>query len=321
MNFRVGQKVRLLHESGTGIITALLDKHTVEVDMGDDFPIDVAVDEIIPIDSSETAYLGKDKEQDERINQKLQKTVRQLGTSIMDLSLVVIPEDEYRYSLNLVNPEAVDILFTCYTKSGKRFEGIASGSIQSGELFKLMTIDKSELNKIKSIYFQALQFLPGKGFPHAPLQRELPWDKSRLMQPTKYFKLMSKDGWAFSIREDKQFKDVNTIDNQEFVKIKKADEAKPRQEGEVDLHIEELVKKPHLLKPSEMMKTQLEQLKESLDKAILENYASLVVIHGVGAGKLKKEVHKLVKTVTAVREIQQADLKKYGNGATKIIFH
>lgn len=320
MNFRVGQKVRLLHDSGTGIITALIDKRTVEVDMGDDFPIDVDVDEVIPIDSTETAYLGKEKEQDEKIAKKLENTVQQLGMSILDLSMVVVSEDEHRYSLSLVNPEPVDILFTCYLKSGKRFEGIAAGSLQSGELFHLMTIDKAELNKIKAIYFQALQFLPGKGFPHAPLQRELPWDKGRLMQPTKYFKILKKEGWAFSIREDRQFKDVSAIEKQEFIKIRKADEAKPRKEEEVDLHIEELVKKPHLLKPSEMMKIQLEHFQAALDKAILENYASLVVIHGVGEGKLKKEVHKLVKSVKAIKEVQQADLKKYGNGATKIIF-
>ncbi|MCI4668168.1 MAG: DUF2027 domain-containing protein [Bacteroidia bacterium] len=321
MNYRVGQRVRLLHESGTGIITNLIDKHTVEVDMGDDFPIDVAVDEIIPIDSTETAYLGKDAEQDEKITKKLKDTVQQLGTSLLDLSMVVVNEDEHRYALIIVNPEPVDILFTCYLKSGKRFEGIAAGTLQSGELFTLMQIDKSELNKVKAIYFQALQFLPGKGFPHAPLQRELSWDKSKLLQPVKYFKLLKKDGWAFSIRENKQFKDVKAIENTEFVKIRKADEAKPRPEGEVDLHIEELVKKPHLLKPSEMLKIQLEELKKQLDKAIMENYASLVVIHGVGEGKLKKEVHKLVKSIKAVKAFEQADLKKYGNGATKITFN
>ncbi len=321
MNYRVGQKVRLLHESGTGVITRLIDKRNVEVDMGDDFPIDVGIDEIIPIDSTETAYLGKTAEVDEKVSQRLDKSIKQLGTSIVELSMVVNSEDEHRYVINLVNPEPVDILFTCYIKTGKRFDGIAAGTLQSGEHYRLMLIDKSELNKIKSFYFQVLQFLPGRGFPHSPVQRELPWDKGRLLKPSKFLKLLNKDGWTFSIREDQQFKDVNAIEKNEFVKIKKADEAKPRMEGEVDLHIEELVKRPYLLKPSEMLKAQVDHFQKTLDKAIMENYASLVAIHGVGEGKLKKEVHKIVKTVKEVKAVEQGDVKKYGNGATKIIFH
>ena len=43
MRYRIGQKVRLLHDSGEGVIISLIDKYHVEVDLGDDFPIDVHI--------------------------------------------------------------------------------------------------------------------------------------------------------------------------------------------------------------------------------------------------------------------------------------
>ncbi|MEO0895543.1 MAG: Smr/MutS family protein [Bacteroidota bacterium] len=321
MRYRVGQKVRLLHESGTGVITNLIDRHHVEVDMGDDFPIDVHIDEIIPVDSGENTFLGASEEIEERISERLGTTIKQLGTSILDLSLVVLPKGDRTYTLHLANPEPVELLFTCFIKKGKKYEGIASGVLNSGEHFKLMQLDIDELNKLKSFYVQVLQFLPGAGFPHTPLQRELDWNKGRIQSPPKFLKLFNAEGWPFSLREDKQSTDIQSIKESEFVRIKKVEEAKPREEGEVDLHIEELVKKPHLMKASEMLKVQLEHFRKMLDKAIMDNYASLVVIHGVGEGTLRKEVHKVLKTIKQVKSVEKGDLNKYGNGATKIIFH
>ena len=64
MKFRVGQRVRMLHESGEGVVTKLIDKKHVEVDLGDDFPIDMHVDELIPIDRSEQTYLTPEEEEE-----------------------------------------------------------------------------------------------------------------------------------------------------------------------------------------------------------------------------------------------------------------
>ena len=90
MNYRIGQRVRLLHASGEGVIVALIDKKTVEVDMGDDFPVDVNVDEIIPIDRAEAFYLGDEEttpEPEKKTNSL--KTTGTLGISLIELSLVV----------------------------------------------------------------------------------------------------------------------------------------------------------------------------------------------------------------------------------------
>lgn len=317
MKFRVGQRVRLLHESGEGIITRLIDKNTVEVDI-DDFPIDVPVDEVIPIANAETAYVRPDQETAEKIQEKKVKVIQQLGTAILDLSLVIKVKDDEQYELLLVNPEPADALFTCYLKYGKRYEGVVAGIAGSGEYYKLATLDKADLGKLKSVYFQVLLFVPGKNYPHAPIQKELTWSKARLQTPSRFFKAINDNGWAFSIRDDKQSQDVQSIAESEFVKVRQTDAPRERKEVEVDLHIEELVKNPLMMRPSEMLKTQMDHLKKRLDQAIVNQHAALIVIHGVGEGKLRKEVITYAKTIPQIKDITPADHNRYGNGATRL---
>jgi len=326
MDFRVGQRVRLLHQSGDGVIVRLIDKRTLEVDMGDDFPIDVSVDEVIPVNSAETQFLSLSEEK-EAIVEKRSRAVQQLGTTLVDISLLIVPPDEEegsdegRYEVLLVNPEPADMLFTCYLKVRNRYQGQACGQINSGEYFKLFAMPRRELNSIKTFHFQLISFVPGQSHPHAPLVREMPWTKGNLSEPIAFIPAIKREGWSFSLREDKQVVDIKNIDQNEFIRVRQADQAKLRREDvEVDLHIEELVKRPLELAPSEMLRIQLEHLERSLSNALADNYQSMVVIHGVGEGVLRKAVRKKLQGLPHVKTIESGDPKKYGNGATRVIF-
>ena len=325
MNLRIGQRVRFLHESGDGVVVRLIDKNHVEVDMGDDFPMEVSLDEIIPVDSAETHIMGSSEEK-EAIVEKRSRAVSQLGTSMLDISMVVTlaegsaVEDD-RYTVFLVNPEPADMLFTCYVKIGNRYQGQAAGRVDSGEFFKLFTLPRADLNRIKQIHFSLLSYVPGQGHPHIPLVMELPWNKGRMNQPPAFLPAVKQEGWAFSLRNDKQVEDIKKIDQSEFVRIKKSEKPQIRKENEeVDLHIEELVKNPLLLAPSEMMRVQLEALEEALSKALTENYQNLIIIHGVGEGKLRKEVRQRLKAHPHIKSFSDGDPRKYGNGATEVVF-
>lgn len=322
MNFRVGQRVRLLHEEGDGVITRLIDKRTVEVDMGDDFPIDVDVDEVIPVDSSESNFFEQTEEKD-AVAEKRARAVQQLGTSLLDISLVIVPHEqrEGEYRAVLVNPEPADMLFTCYLKVRNRYQGQAAGRINSGEFFPLFSMPLADLNAIKTFHLQLISFVPGKGHPHAPLVREMPWTKGHLNAPMRYLPAVKAEGWAFSLREDKQVLDIQNINENEFIRVRKVDEPQTRREMvEVDLHIEELVKRPSMLAPSEMLRVQMEHFEVALSNALTDNYASLVIIHGVGEGVLRKQVRDRLKQTPHVKSFDNADPKKYGNGATRVVF-
>jgi hypothetical protein len=87
---------------------------------------------------------------------------------------------------------------------------------------------------------------------------------------------------------------------------------------EVDLHIEKLVPEWKHLSNFEMLTIQLNTFEKYLDLAIAHHQHNLIVIHGVGKGKLKDEIHEILNTRREVRSfINQYD-PRYGYGATEI---
>jgi hypothetical protein len=87
---------------------------------------------------------------------------------------------------------------------------------------------------------------------------------------------------------------------------------------EVDLHIEKLEPEWKHLSNFEILTIQLNNFEKYLDLAIAHHQHNLIVIHGVGTGKLKDEIHEILKSRREVRSfINQYD-PRYGYGATEI---
>jgi hypothetical protein len=87
---------------------------------------------------------------------------------------------------------------------------------------------------------------------------------------------------------------------------------------EVDLHIEKLTPDWQNLTNFEMLTLQLNTFEKYLDLAIAHHQHNLIVIHGVGKGKLKDEIHEILNARREVRSfINQYD-PRYGYGATEI---
>jgi hypothetical protein len=100
--------------------------------------------------------------------------------------------------------------------------------------------------------------------------------------------------------------------------LKTGRKEKPRYE--IDLHIEELVPHTKGLSNFEMLTIQLEAFEDALDEAIRNHQQSLVVIHGVGKGRLKEEIHTILRGVSEVEFFQHDWNPRYGYGATEIFF-
>lgn len=97
-------------------------------------------------------------------------------------------------------------------------------------------------------------------------------------------------------------------------------EKRERPRSEIDLHIEQLVPRTAGLSNFDMLTIQLEAFEDALDEAIRNRQLSLVVIHGVGKGKLKEEIHAILRSVAEVDFFQHDWSPRYGYGATEIFF-
>jgi len=89
----------------------------------------------------------------------------------------------------------------------------------------------------------------------------------------------------------------------------------------VDLHMEKLSDNWKHMSNFEILTMQLNEFEKWYELAVAHLQQSLVVIHGVGTGKLRDEIHDILKTKKEVRFfINQYD-PRFGYGATEIFFN
>lgn len=100
----------------------------------------------------------------------------------------------------------------------------------------------------------------------------------------------------------------------------KAREHLPPARTVIDLHIEKLSNNYSSMSNFEMLTLQLSELEKWLDIAVAHHQHELTVIHGVGSGRLREEIHEILKTRREVKHfINQYD-SRFGYGATQVYF-
>lgn len=86
----------------------------------------------------------------------------------------------------------------------------------------------------------------------------------------------------------------------------------------VDLHIEKLVNDWQGKSNFEILQIQLDEFEKWFHLAADQHLTSLIVIHGIGTGKLRDEIHSLLKTKHEVRYFVNQYDPRFGYGATEI---
>lgn len=88
----------------------------------------------------------------------------------------------------------------------------------------------------------------------------------------------------------------------------------------VDLHIEKISSDWKHLSNYEILTLQLKEFEKYYDLALAHHQHSLIVIHGVGEGKLRDEIHDLLRLKREVKSFVNQYDPRFGYGATEIFF-
>ena len=88
----------------------------------------------------------------------------------------------------------------------------------------------------------------------------------------------------------------------------------------IDLHIEKIMDTHRHLSNAEILHFQLAEFEKWFELALLHNLPSMIIIHGVGKGKLKAEIHDLLKVKPSVKSFINQYTDFYGYGATEVFF-
>jgi len=120
------------------------------------------------------------------------------------------------------------------------------------------------------------------------------------------------------INELKNIPVVKIISEKEKPQPRKISKVRTPLEDEVDLHIENLLPSHRGMSNAEIIDVQLRHFTKALDNAIRNNYYKIVFIHGVGKGRLKEEIHNILRSYKGITW-RAASYEKYGWGATEVL--
>lgn len=106
-------------------------------------------------------------------------------------------------------------------------------------------------------------------------------------------------------------------------KIYNAKEARkhlPSPRTVIDLHIEKLFSDWQHLTNAEILDLQLKEFEKWYELALLHHQSTLIVIHGIGKGRLRDEIHDILRLKKEVKSFVNQYHPSFGYGATEIYF-
>lgn len=88
----------------------------------------------------------------------------------------------------------------------------------------------------------------------------------------------------------------------------------------VDLHIDKITDNWDRMSAGEILHMQLNEFEKFYDLALAHRQPVLTIIHGIGIGRLKDELHQALKAKKEVKSFINQYSPQYGYGATEIFF-
>lgn len=129
----------------------------------------------------------------------------------------------------------------------------------------------------------------------------------------------------FTIYPDKAEDDKIELSSLAAKGIKIYDASKVRQHlpparSIIDLHMEKLSDNWKNMSNIEILTMQLNEFEKWYELSVAHHQPNLIVIHGVGSGRLKEEIHDILKTKKEVKYFVNQYDPRFGYGATEIFF-
>ena len=327
MKLRIGDKVRFLNEVGEGVVSRIKDRENVFVEMQDGFEIPFHENQLVPIHSE--LILDKDAE-----NIELDPEAR------LDDAVYFVLEPDHEipslisdYKIYLFNSSSFYLLYSYSIKDDEYFQTLKHGELGPHQKVlirqvKLQFFNEYFYHKIECLFFRNSYFkaqTPISEVIHinGNTLKDLKKDKHDEFKYPVYIFLLKDEFFT----KQKVEAELSSIDLEKLKSIKEFKsgiktsksnrEYLKTLEKEVDLHIAELLDNTSGMSNFELLTIQLERFTKELDSAIEKHMKKIVFIHGVGNGRLKQEIIKILNATHGIT-YHDASYKDYGYGATQV---
>jgi hypothetical protein len=329
MKLRIGDKVRFLNEVGEGVITRFKDKETVFVEITDGFEIPYHSKHLVPI---HTELI---------LNPEVENMELEIETILSDSVYFIIETDHEistlvsDYKFYLFNSSSYNMSFSYSVKDDAYFQTLKHGELGAYQKIFLKQVKKNffkefAYHKIECLFYKNMHYKSQIPLAEILYINDKIMSQSTLIQHNEF----KYPVYAYILKDNFLDKEVieKTLNLEDLTRIKAIKEFKQPQKNsvakqkikdltkEIDLHIEELLDSYSGLTNTEILSVQLERFEKEIQFSLSNGIKKLIVIHGVGNGKLKQEIISILKTIDDIT-YYDASYKNYGFGATEILIH
>jgi len=336
MKFQVGDTVLVLHSNETGEVVDIISDKMVMVDVrGVKFP--AYIDQLdFPYykQFTEKKLFPAKKEKQYIDDIRKEKEPKHKTTDGVWLSfLPVMDMDEFgddvveNLKIHLINHTDKTYKFIYRLEFFGRSEFELKNELLAFSDFYVHDVPFRDMSDSPNFYFQFTLLQPNK------LKADY-HEVALKIKPKQLFvkleELKQKGAATFTYNLFDQYPDKVEEDSIEVssavakgVKIYNAKEARkylPPARTVIDLHIEKLTDDWKGLTNSEIIGMQLHEFEKWYDLALAHHQDNLIVIHGVGKGKLRDEIHDILRLKREVKSFINQYHPSFGYGATEIYF-
>jgi hypothetical protein len=334
MKYQAGDTVLLLHSNEEGKVVNIINDETVMVDVnGVRFP--VYVDQIdFPYFKrfSEKRIVPEKPDKNYSVSAGIEKTIAKYkvdeGTWLSFLPVFnkdIFDDDVIEtFKIYLVNHTGESFDFHYQIK----FSGTPDFEVKDVVLpftdFYLHDIPFEEMNDSPKFEFDFSLTHPNKKkAPHFETTFKI--KAKQLFQKIEAMRLKKELTFSFNLFENYPDKaeEITAEYHNSYGRIYDASRIKLNLESPrsvVDLHIEKLTDNWKGLSNFEILTIQLNYFEKYYNLAVAHRQPNFIVVHGIGTGKLRNEIHEILKAKKEVKSFANQYHNNFGFGATEIFF-
>ena len=313
---RIGDRVRLLRGTEEGQIVNIKGDKIVEVEIEDGFIIPALKNEVVVIDKNEVETFGEKNQVEVPTIERKEKNPIADG-----IYLAIVEKQDNKLEIHFINQTDDTVLYSISQNDKKIINGKSYGICETHDIQVIGDFTSSIFNESKKLYCQLIFHENQTRLKKQPLIVELKITQE-ILQKKIYLPTIEKDVALVKLEEKQSF-EINPSELQEKMMEQSHEspaikETKRRQlEQTIDLHIDNISVD---LKDQDVLEFQLNQFEKAYDNALIEDVEKLKVIHGIGAGILRSEIHKRLSIKKEVKYFEDADKERFGFGSTIIYF-
>ena len=345
MKFSKGDIVKFIDELGGGKILEVKDENTVVLLDDNGFDYEVEASRLMLVKPAVQKKTSKSAAEKKKTNYAAEKPqvksvisaaesdiskIKETGVhkyGQVNIYFAFVPQSKNvliaDLDLYLINDSDYKLYYQIALKKESSFTTIEDGVLEPGMQIKFLSPDKRDLLKVKEFIVRGFVVLPtfikeGKPFEEVIKVKHVKFTKEGSFKKNDYF-----DVPAMLIPLKVMHRFVEFAEDQEKrygnVSSKNVRGVFTSEKVEIDLHIEELEKNYRQLTPDQMINIQIDYFIKNLEKALIsEKVKYFVVIHGVGNGRLKTEIRRILREDYPRLKFSDAPFDEYGYGATLI---